>query len=173
MTPKPRLFTPSKYSSSSLIDYYTYYPYKSELSRFPYVKQSDRVFNEKSLTYKEWKEICSCFLSMLWEHLKNGRPYKIPYSGGTLQILKYVRINPNITRNINWYKFRETGVKEYFTNNHTEGYQICLKHYNNLKYGGKGSLLSKMWRTKFFKIKRQELYYELTSDLSFLFKFSN
>lgn len=172
MTANPKLYSPSKYSSSSLIDYYTYYPYKSETSSFPYVKFSARVFNEKSLTYKEWKEICLYFLDMLWLHLKQGRPYKIPYSGGTLQILKYVRTNPDSVRNINWHIYRQTGKKEVYKNAHTEGYQICLKHYNAHKYGGKSSVLSKLWRVKFFKMKRKELYDELTSDLSFLFKFS-
>mgnify|MGYP000598533834 CR=1 FL=1 len=128
--------------SVSIREFFLHYPNKkySKSCKYtrPYLPKAERTDNELSLTIKEYQEIISYYLEEKKEMLLQGSIVSVGKKMGHLQIVKYKPKDNMRQSKLNWKVYYETGKKEYYTNEHSNGYSWAINwlkpNYRFLRY---------------------------------------
>lgn len=160
----------NKPKSIGLNDIYLHYSNKkySDSCTYtrPHIPVAERTDNELSLTKSEWKEIIDVYLEHCYDYLMTGAILDMWFRLGGMQFVRYYPKNRNRPTFINWKKYRETGEREYFTNDHTNGQSLVLNWYKP------HSNVMKFWGVRIVKQKQKSLSKLLYDQPETIYKFN-
>ena len=64
--------------------FYEEYTYPVHRNSDPKIPKKNSTNHEHSLTYKEWRKICTVYLELLYEQISQGKEVCLPYKLGLL-----------------------------------------------------------------------------------------
>lgn len=156
----------NEYKHITLADLYLHYPYKywdktsKTIPRKPYVPIKDISDHVYKLDFKTWKLIIMTYLEFLFKFIFDGFIFRMPYSLGSLKIVKIKYKTPS-DKMINFYQ----KIRKY-----------CDDYFPKLKWYNRGWNVHKVKFKNYFEFRITRHRYnamldEIIKDRSILYRF--
>lgn len=160
----------SKTKSITLIDLFSFYPFKKNIETkdnvipIPYIKKEDIVYNEKTIDYIVYRKVIDRYLELLVDYLKEGNKFKLPNKLGFIQIQRF-----KVKHFLDKVASKNQQKKVYKKSNGNENYMFFIKWMRNYKE----AIFNYKWHWRLTPNRKllRSLYQAAEKDYTFINKF--